>query len=229
MSDDLAAAGVPPSLSILESHGAPIKGLHFETRSGDASAVAGASILASLSNLRKELSVHPRNEEDVQQGSEMPALPSASACEAPDNCTLDAEMKDASDHDDGVGSVKDVPSSDAAIENMNLDNLLDFSGDANVGKVPGGTHELRPLMRMLEHSPPGSIAKVLDEQRGIRELLKGFDTPILAATRRQEFKDGLQQGILSATNIEVSFEDFPYYLRWKTGLTVLGVCKSFMS
>ncbi|KAG5567716.1 hypothetical protein RHGRI_003047 [Rhododendron griersonianum] len=210
VNDDLAAAGVPPSLSILESHGAPMKGLHFETRSGDASAVAGASILASLSNLRKELSVHPRNEEDVQQGSEMPTLPSA--CEAPDNCTLDAEMKDTSDHDDGAGSVKDVPSSDAAIENMNLDNILDFSGDADIGKVPGGTHELRPLMRMLARSPAGSIAKVLDEQRGIRELLKGFDTPILAATRRQEFKDGLQQGILSASNIEVSFEDFPYYL-----------------
>lgn len=210
VNDDLAAAGVPPSLSILESHGAPIKELHFETRSGDASAVAGASILASLSNLRKELSLHPRNEEDVQQGSEIPTLPSA--CEAPDNCNLDAEMKDTSDHDDGAGSVKDVPSSDAAIENMNLDNILDFSGDADIGKVPGETHELRPLMRMLARSPSGSIAKVLDEQRGIRELLKGFDTPILAATRRQEFKEKLQQGILCASNIEVSFEDFPYYL-----------------
>ncbi|KAL7198933.1 hypothetical protein ACSBR2_021263 [Camellia fascicularis] len=220
VNDDLAASGMRPPLSILEAHGAPIKGLHLETRSGDASV---ASILASLSSLRKELSLPPPSQDDVdvQQGSEMPMLPSA--CEVSDNRILGAEMKDTSDHDDGAGvssSLKAVvPSPDAAIENPNLDSIgLDASGDADIGKVSGEAHELRPLLRMLAGLPTSefdlsfSISKILGERREIRELLKDFDTPILESTRRQAFKDGLQQGILSANNIEVSFENFPYYL-----------------
>ncbi|GMQ00057.1 hypothetical protein CsSME_00047293 [Camellia sinensis var. sinensis] len=209
-----------PPLSILEAHGAPIKGLHLETRSGDASV---ASILESLSSLRKELSLPPPSQDDVdvQQGSEMPMLPSA--CEVSDNRILGAEMKDTSDHDDGAGvssSLKAVvPSPDAAIENPNLDSIgLDASGDADIGKVSGEGHEWRPLLKMLAGLPTSefglsfSISKILGERREIRELLKDFDTPILESTRRQAFKDGLQEGILSANNIEVSFENFPYYL-----------------
>ncbi|XP_028068786.1 uncharacterized protein LOC114271363 isoform X5 [Camellia sinensis] len=220
VNDDLAASGMPPPLSILEAHGAPIKGLHLETRSGDASV---ASILESLSSLRKELSLPPPSQDDVdvQQGSEMPMLPSA--CEVSDNRILGAEMKDTSDHDDGAGvssSLKAVvPSPDAAIENPNLDSIgLDASGDADIGKVSGEAHEWRPLLKMLAGLPTSefdlsfSISKILGERREIRELLKDFDTPILESTRRQAFKDGLQEGILSANNIEVSFENFPYYL-----------------
>ncbi|KAK2990615.1 hypothetical protein RJ640_019895 [Escallonia rubra] len=220
--DNLAAAGMPPSVSILEAHNGPIKGLHFEARSRDPSAVAGASILASLSNLRKELSLLPppsRNDDDMQP--EMPTLPSA--CELSDNHTLDADMKDASDLDDrGAVSLSDkavVPSPDAVNENLNLDDVgLDASVDAEFGKVPGATHELRPLLRMLAGSSAtdfdlsGRISKILDEQREIRELLKDLDPPVLMSTRRQAFKDGLQQGILDPSSIEVSFENFPYYL-----------------
>uniref|UniRef100_A0A5B7A5E1 AAA+ ATPase domain-containing protein n=1 Tax=Davidia involucrata TaxID=16924 RepID=A0A5B7A5E1_DAVIN len=217
-------AGMPPSVSILEAHSAAIKGLHFEARSGDPSAVAGASILASLSNLQKELSLLPppsRNNEDVQQVSEMHTLPST--CEVSDNHILDADMKDTSDHNDGAGGLLSekavVPSSNAANENLNLDSIgLDASVDAEIGKVLGGTHELRPLLRMLAGSSAsdfdlsGSISKILDEQREIRELLKGIDIPFSTSTRRQAFKDGLQEGILNSDNIDVSFENFPYYL-----------------
>ncbi|CAL5352313.1 unnamed protein product [Camellia sinensis] len=225
VNDDLAAAGMPPSLSILEAHGGPIKGLQFETRAGDASAVAGASILASLSNLQKELSLLPppsRNDEDVQQGSEIPTLPSA--CDVSNNLILDSEMKDASVRDDGTGGSSSekavVPSSDVTSENPNLDTIgLEDAGDADIGKIPGETHELRPLLQMLAGSPAsefdlsGSISKILDEQRENRELLKDFDSPMLASTMSQAFKDGLQEGIFTANNIEASFENFPYYLR----------------
>ncbi|PSS14671.1 Spastin like [Actinidia chinensis var. chinensis] len=219
--DGLATAGMQTSLSILESHGTPIKGIHFETRSGDTSVVTGASILASLSNFGKEFSLVPspsHNDEDVQQDSEMPMLPSA--CEVSDNRIVDAEMKDTFDHNDEAGSENAaVPPSDAVVENPNIDSIgLDASGDADIDKVPKGSHELRPLLRMLAESPAseidlsGSISKILDHQREIRELLKNFDTPILASIRRQAFKDGLQQGILSASNIDVSLDNFPYYL-----------------
>ncbi|KAL7172155.1 hypothetical protein ACSBR2_031782 [Camellia fascicularis] len=224
VNDDLADAGMPPSLSILEAHGGPIKGLQFETRAGDASAVAGASILASLSNLQEELSLLPppsRNDEDVQQGSEIPTLPSA--CDVSDNLILDSEMKDVSVRDDGTGGSSSekavVPSSDVTSENPNLDTIgLEDAGDADIGKIPGETHELRPLLQMLARSPAsefdlsGSISKILDEQRENGELLKDFDSPMLASTMRQAFKDGLQEGIFTANNIEVSFENFPYYL-----------------
>uniref|UniRef100_A0A2P2MTQ0 AAA+ ATPase domain-containing protein n=2 Tax=Rhizophora mucronata TaxID=61149 RepID=A0A2P2MTQ0_RHIMU len=73
-SDSIGAPGVS-SVSILEAQNAPVKRMHIEARSRDASAFAGASILASLSNLRKDLSLLPppaNSSEDVQQNTEVP-------------------------------------------------------------------------------------------------------------------------------------------------------------
>ncbi|CAN6690483.1 unnamed protein product [Malus baccata var. baccata] len=61
----------------------------------------------------------------------------------------------------------------------------------------------------------GSISKILDQQREIRELLHNFDPPMSISTRRQRrqaFKEKLLQGILRHDDIDVSFESFPYYL-----------------
>jgi len=64
----------------------------------------------------------------------------------------------------------------------------------------------------------GSIHKILEDQRELREL----DTPtILASTRRQAFRDSLEQRILKADDIDVSFETFPYYLRCEKLLLVI--------
>lgn len=180
---------MPPSVGILEAQSAPVKGLHFEARSGDSSAFAGASVLASLSNPRKELSL----------------LPPPSQNEV-DNDIMDADV-DTSDHNDRdvVPLCEKALSSDAANENMKGDTLgLDASIDTDIENVPGPSHEF---------DLSGGIPKLLSEQREITEVVKDFDPPILIATRRQEFKDGLQQGILNFNNIEVSFENFPYYLR----------------
>ncbi|KAJ7972950.1 AAA-type ATPase family protein [Quillaja saponaria] len=219
---NIAASGIPSSVSILEAQSAPINGMHIETRTGDPSAVAGASILASLSNLHKDLSLVPppaKTGEHVQQNTEVSALPSGSGVGTPD-----MEMKDATiDNDDPVGvelTEKAVtPSNDTANENPSLDsNEMDACVDAEIGKVAAATYELKPLLRMLTGSSPdfdlcGSISKILDERREIRELLKDADPPtILASTRRQAFKDSLEQGILCPDDIAVSFESFPYYL-----------------
>ncbi|GMP39745.1 hypothetical protein CsSME_00010457 [Camellia sinensis var. sinensis] len=142
-------------------------------------------------------------------------------------------MKDAYVLDDGTGGSSSekvvVPSSDVTSENPNLDTItLEDAGDADIGKIPGETHELRPLLQMLAGSPAsefdlsGNISKIHDEQRENRELLKDFDSPMLALTMRQAFKDGLQEGIFSANNIEVSFENFPYYLRCKPLTSKIG-------
>ncbi|KAI3472910.1 hypothetical protein Pfo_030978 [Paulownia fortunei] len=207
--------GVPPSVSILEAHGGSIKGLHIEARSGDPSAVAVASTLASLSHLSNELSLIPpssRNGEDVQQGSEIPSVPSA--CEVSDNCIVDTEMKDASVQNDGASaSVVEktgAPSPDVANENLNI--------DAEVGKIVGENNDLRPVLHFLagptapEFDISGSLSRILDEHRGVRDQRKGSDPPISMSSRRQEFKDGLRQGLIDCKNIDVSFENFPYYL-----------------
>ncbi|KAL0371434.1 UNVERIFIED_CONTAM: Spastin [Sesamum angustifolium] len=205
--------GVPPSVSILEAHGGSIKGLHIEARSGEPSAVSVASTLASLSDNHDELSVLPpscQDDEDAH-GSEIPALPSA--CEVSDNC-VDTEMKDASDDGDGVTvpvvEKTAAPSPNATNENLNV--------DAESGKILAENNDLRPFLQILAGSVApaldisGSISRILDEHRAIRDLGKDSHPTISISSRRQAFKDGLRQGLLQCKNIEVSFENFPYYL-----------------
>ncbi|MBA0741510.1 hypothetical protein Gogos_014659 [Gossypium gossypioides] len=204
--DNLAAPGIPSSLSVLEAQTAPIKEI-IEARSGDPSAVAGAAtILASLS---------------TKENSEMSTLPSG--CEVSDDRVPEVDMKDsASNSDPATASSREKtvpPTPDAANENSNLDRLgLDDSMDADNTKIPGAGYSLRPLLRILAGTSTdfdfsGSIAKILDERREIREMLKEFEPPsALISTKRQAFKDSLQEGILNPDNMDVSFEKFPYYL-----------------
>ncbi|XP_022770915.1 uncharacterized protein LOC111314128 isoform X2 [Durio zibethinus] len=205
--DNLAARGIPSSLNILEAQTASVKGI-IEAQSGDPSAVAGAAtILASLS---------------TKENSEMSTLPSG--CDVSDDLVPEVVMKDSAGNTDPATAFsreKTVASPpDAANENPNLDRLgLDDSIDADNTKIPGTGYPLRPLLRILASSSStdfdfsGSIAKILDEQREIREMLKEFEPPMaLVSTKRQAFKDSLQEGILDPDNIDVSFENFPYYL-----------------
>lgn len=208
------ATGVPPSVSILEAHGGSTKGLHIEARSGDTSAVAVASTLASLSHLTNELSLlppSPRNGKDVQQGSEISAVPSA--CKVSDNCIVDTEIKDASAHNDGASaSVVDktgVPSPDVAIKNLNI--------DAEIGKIVSENNDFRPVLHLLA-GPTAcefniGLSRILDEHSGFRDQRKGSHPPISLLSRRQKFKERLRQGLIDCKNIDVSFENFPYYLR----------------
>ncbi|KAL8232797.1 hypothetical protein R6Q57_002575 [Mikania cordata] len=200
LSNDNVAADVAPSVSILEANSGSLKGLQLKKgeRSRDPSAVAGASILASLSNIQKELSLLPppsHKGKDLQTG--IPNLPPA--CD--NNRVIDTEMKDASDPNDAAAA--DVaPLSDKGVND-------------NVASADVATHDLRPLLRMLAGSSASEfdVMKILHERREIRELLKEIvDPPISLAARRQTYKDGLQQGILDPDAIEVTFDDFPYFL-----------------
>ncbi|KAE9593817.1 putative adenosinetriphosphatase [Lupinus albus] len=202
-------------VSILEAHKAPVKGLC----SGDPSAVAGASILASLSNLHKDFSLLKPPTlfgKNMQQSTEisMSSLPFGHKDD-----TLDNGIKDARNDNKLAGAVSAersiLASSIAANENPSLDNMdLDAILGEDVGKNSGVTCELRPLLKMLagscsEFDSNGSISKILEERSELRDLLKEVE---LASTDRQIFKENLQQGILNPDNIEVSFESFPYYL-----------------
>ncbi|CAK7348290.1 unnamed protein product [Dovyalis caffra] len=210
-SNSLSPPGLP-SVSILEAHSAPIKGIHIEARSRDPSDYAGASILASLSHL---LPPAAKAGEDVQQSTEFSTLPSG--CEASEDRIPDVEMKDGTSNNDNADvSPRDktvVPSSNAAKENANVDSMrLGACTNAVVGRIPNSTYELKPLLQILAGSS-SEFDKIFDEKER-REILKDLDPlPVLMSTRRQLFKDSLQKGILNPEEIEVSFDSFPYYLR----------------
>ncbi|KAL3328732.1 hypothetical protein AABB24_036050 [Solanum stoloniferum] len=220
--NDLSATSLAHPVSILEAHSGSIKGLHLEARSRDPSTVAVASTLASLSNLRKDLSLLPpssQNDKDVKQGSEVPILPATSGLSLTEKDDLDTDMKDASDGNDEPGVLvdekNDVISPGIENGNLNLDNVVLDSVDAEIGKV-------QPLLQVLagssasEFDLSGSISKIFEEQRNFRELLKDIDPPISALTRHQTFKNALQQGVVDFNTIDVTFENFPYYLSENT-------------
>ncbi|KAL0287748.1 UNVERIFIED_CONTAM: hypothetical protein Sradi_7117200, partial [Sesamum radiatum] len=103
-----------------------------------------------------------------------------------------------------------APSPNATNENLNV--------DAESGKILAENNDLRPFLQILAGSVApaldisGSISRILDEHRAIRDLGKDSHPTISISSRRQAFKDGLRQGLLQCKNIEVSFENFPYYL-----------------
>ncbi|XP_039008780.1 uncharacterized protein LOC120136917 isoform X2 [Hibiscus syriacus] len=208
-SDNLATPDVPSSLNILEAQTAPLKRI-IETQPREPAAVAGAAtILASLS---------------TKENSEMSTPPSG--CEVSDDRVPEVDMKDGASNTDPVAASSRektvVPV--ATNESPNLDRLgLDDTMDADNSKVPGVGYPLRPLLHILAgtSSPDfdfsGSIAKILDEQREIREMFKEFEPPAVSiSAKRQAFKDNLQESILNPNDIDIFFDNFPYYLSGTT-------------
>ncbi|XP_047316627.1 uncharacterized protein LOC124920228 isoform X2 [Impatiens glandulifera] len=197
-----AATGIKSSTGILETCSAHFKGVHYEAGAGEPSSVDKASLLASLTKLKKQFSLLPSppqdNKLDLQQGSEVDIVSSSAAHEVSENQTKDVEMKDNCDKNDETGAAstkKDV--SDAVDKNANLDNsVLDPSGEPETGKVA----EL------------GLTSNITQIQSELKTVLKNMDISALSSTKRQAFKDRLRNGIMTPNDIKVSFEDFPYYL-----------------
>ncbi|KNA08786.1 hypothetical protein SOVF_159610 isoform B [Spinacia oleracea] len=214
--DTIAAPGVPSSMAILEAQSAPVTGKDTKARGRDSSlsAVAGASILASLTTFSKrlsQLSPSKGNDEDSAVGS----LSGES-----DNGICDVDMNDSMELQDYPGpSLNQKELGPVSDENINaVDVPKDTVVDTEEGAVPGSNNELRPLLQLLSRSSTsdfdfsGNLSKLLDEQRQIRDLLKDLDRPTFVSTRRQAFKDTLRKAILTDGDIDVSMESFPYYL-----------------
>lgn len=214
---NLTASDRASSLSIFEAQSAPLKGLHVETRAGNSSSVDRTSLLASLTKLRN-VPFLPPTAKNVkrQQNSEVPVLPSS--C---NDCLPDVDMNDAdsnNDHAAIASTEKAVASTScAANDDQNADvNGMDPFQEAEGGNIPGSAYEMRPIFRLLgdpcELDLRGSISKILvDDRREKKQMLK--EPSALVSTRRQAHKDSLQGGVLNPQDIEVSFENFPYFLR----------------
>ncbi|KFK42647.1 hypothetical protein AALP_AA1G022100 [Arabis alpina] len=208
------------SLSIFEAQSAPLKGLHVETRAGDSSSADGASLL-SLTKLHN-VPFLPPTAKNVkrQQNSEVPVLPSS--C---NDCIPDVDINDAdsnNDHAAIASTDKTVASTScAANDDQNADgNGMDPFQEAETGNIPG--YEIRPILRLFgantsEFDLRGSISKMLVDERREIEMLREHDRPsVSVSTRRQAHKDSLQAGVLNPQDIEVSFENFPYFLSGTT-------------
>eukprot|EP01018_Ginkgo_biloba_P035638 Gb_15617 [translate_table: standard] len=221
------------SIGTAENQTASGKAIPFEARSGDPSAVAGASILASLSSLGQDLSILPPpapNSEEIQQGIDRPQLPST--CDMSDGSVSDIEVagqagKGASDPSGG----NDVPISKkgavilsadmtATNEQLNLDNIVSDAGiETDIGKISGLNDSLRPLLRLLTGSAAsdmdlsGNIFKHVFEEK--KESGRDVDSSAMSA-KCQALKEELRRGIIDGRDTHVSFDDFPYYLSENT-------------
>ncbi|XP_048595174.1 uncharacterized protein LOC111198501 isoform X2 [Brassica napus] len=212
--ENQAAPDRASSQILFEARGGRV---HSETRAGESSAVDGASILASLSKYRN-LHLRPPIAKSAkrQQNPEVPQEPPS--C---NDCTSDTDMNDAdsnNDHAAAIASVEKAAASTSytANENLNADGSgLDPFQEADGGNPPASGYEIRPILRLLGESSSldiRGISKLLDERREVRELLKEFDISSTISTRRQAFKDSLRGGVLMAQNIDVSLDNFPYFL-----------------
>ncbi|KAA3459493.1 ATPase family AAA domain-containing protein 1 [Gossypium australe] len=189
------------------------KFLQLERRSGDPSAVTGAAtILASLSSLRPDLS---RWKSPPQASSKIPQVTEVSTA-------VDVDL-------DGMeGNSTANMGNDKAAEvgpvnkTLHLDCNRDSNTEAGNVKFSGVNDLLRPFLRMFAPSTScnlklsKSICKqVLD---GRNEWVKDSQPTMLSSIslRCAVFKEDIHAGILDGRNLDVSFDNFPYYLSENT-------------
>ncbi|KAK1319535.1 Katanin p60 ATPase-containing subunit A1 [Acorus calamus] len=140
------------------------------------------------------------------------------ACEVSDTCipTLDIrehDGDDTSDNNRGAEAPSGGKTTDlAANDTFHSNNVgLDARFDAGTGKIPETTYEQRPIKRIIG----GTSASDLELSGNVSKDLNDKRESALSAlsTKCQAFKDTLRQGILKADDIQVTLDNFPYYLR----------------
>ncbi|XP_018437210.1 uncharacterized protein LOC108809559 isoform X2 [Raphanus sativus] len=215
--ENLAAPDRASSLSIFEAQSsAPLKGLHVETRAGDSSSLHESSLLASLRKIHNLPFLPPtgKNGKRKQKNPEVSVLPSSS-----DDCIIpDVDMNDADSSNDHAAEKTVASPSLTANDDINADgNGMDPSQETEEGvSIPGPGYDIRPVLRLLDFR--GNVSKMLkDDGREVKEVPKEYDSSSASvATRRQAHKDFLRAGVLNPQDIDVSFDNFPYYLSGTT-------------
>lgn len=203
------------------------KDAHVERRSGDASAVAGASILASLSSLRQDLSrwkSPPLNAGKAHQGTELPHPV------IHDNPEVELDGLEANSTENGGNDkAADVG---AVGKNLSLDCNQESGTEAGNVKF-SGMNDL--VLRMFAQSTScnlelsKSIFKQVLEERNewTRDSLPASTSGM--SLRCAVFKEDIHAGILDGKEIQVSFDDFPYYLRYLSLSCVMFILLNSMS
>ncbi|CAM0874129.1 unnamed protein product [Alopecurus aequalis] len=202
--NDKVTKAVPSSaVSLLEPPVAGVKHIHMENRTEVTSAVAGTEMLASVSNQSKDLpAVPPASAGEDNQRLVQPIASSASdkskgRCISPDKeCENGENTNEANSNiEDSPMDVAATPISPDAVVN-DTSRQTGFGSDAHLDEI------------------------ALEDQR---DLIRDLNTSAsLPPSRCQAFKDGMKQGIISPSDIEVTFENFPYYLSENTKNVLLS-------
>ncbi|KAJ6748427.1 ATPASE FAMILY AAA DOMAIN-CONTAINING PROTEIN 1-A ISOFORM 1 [Salix purpurea] len=173
-----------------EVHSSLGKLLQLERRSGDPSAVAGASILASLSSLRPDLSRWKspgQTASKIHNGTEVPA--------------------------------QSVVHDGAEVELDGMEgNSTPNTGSAKAAEVGAINQNLPPDSSQDSGTEAGNVLEERNEWPKDSQLASTSGMSLRCAV----FKDDLHAGILDGKNIEVSFDNFPYYLRYDFLLAIFS-------
>ncbi|XP_022994320.1 uncharacterized protein LOC111490081 isoform X5 [Cucurbita maxima] len=165
------------------------KFLQLGKRTGDPSAVAGASILASLSSLREDISrwkPPSQTNSKTHQGAE---LPSNSVVH--DAMELDIDALEANSNPE----VRNDKAVDSSTTNRNL-----HPGSNPDAVIEAGNVKLSGVME--------------ERNQWIGELQPASTSGM--SLRCAAFKEDVHAGIVDGRDLEVSFENFPYYLSENT-------------
>ncbi|XP_017973280.1 PREDICTED: uncharacterized protein LOC18605086 isoform X1 [Theobroma cacao] len=194
------------------------KFLQLERRSGDTSAVTGATILASLSSLRPDLSRWKSPSQASSKIHQVAEVPTHSVVHDAADVDLDGLEGNSTAN---IGSDK-AAEVGALNKNLPLDCNHDSSIEAGNVKLSGVNDLLRPFLRMFAPSTScnlklsKSICKqVLDERNEWARDSQPASTSSMSL-RCAVFKEDIHAGILDGRNLEVSFDNFPYYLSENT-------------
>lgn len=234
--NDKVPKTVPSSaVSLLEPPVASVKRIRTDKRTGDASPVAGTEMLASTSNQSKDAPVvPPAAAGESSQRVVRPMASSASDKSKGRAVSPDKECENGENVNE-VNSNIDDSSMDVAATPVSPDDAANdtcqqngFGPDAHLGAEIGkiATYKIRPVLRMItgstisEFDLTGDLFKALEDQRDlIRDLNASTSVP---PSRCQAFKDGMKQGIVSPSDIDVTLENFPYYLSENTKNVLLS-------
>lgn len=209
---------VPTSaVSLLEPPVASAKRIRTDKRAGDTSAVAGTEMLASAS--KDVAAVPPASAGENSQRAVRPMASSALDKSKGRAVSPDQEYENGENAIEVNSNIEDS-SMDVAAAPVSPDDAANdtcqqngFGPDAHLGAEIGKI--ARPVLRMFtgstvpEFDLTGAVFKALEDQRDIIRDLSASVPP----SRCQAFKDGMKQGIISPSDIDVTFENFPYYLR----------------
>ncbi|CAL4982826.1 unnamed protein product [Urochloa decumbens] len=194
---DKVPKAVPSSaVSLSEPTVASAKRIRPDKRAGETSAVAGTEMLASASNLPKDIAAVPPA--SAGENSQRVVRPMASS---------------ASDKSKGRAVSPDKECENEENANEVNSNIEDSSMDVAAAPV-SPDDAANDTCQQNGFSPDGHLGAeiALEDQRDIIRDLSASVPP----SRCQAFKDGMKQGIISPSDIDVTFENFPYYLSENT-------------
>ncbi|CAO2145006.1 unnamed protein product [Urochloa humidicola] len=194
---------VPSSVvSLLEPPVASAKRIRTDKRAGDTSAIVGTEMLASASNQPKDVAAVPPV--SAGENSQRVVRPVASS---------------ASDKSKGHAVSPDKECENGENANEVNSNIEDSSMD--VAAAPASPDDAaNDTCQQNAFGPDGHLGAeiALEDQRDIIRDLSASVPP----SRCQAFKDAMKQGIISPSDIDVTFENFPYYLSENTKNVLLS-------